>query len=103
MHEYDLYIPLCSNNGQRIPASRIEGLRKTLIKRFGGLTQFPQKQQGFWKLGKATFRDNIVIWRVLSSEPATKAQTFWNTIKGDIAREWRQAEVLVVRKPAKVI
>jgi hypothetical protein len=67
------------------------------------LTEFPQEQRGFWKVGKVTFRDKIVIWRVLSNKPAVEARTFWSTIKTELGREWRQKEVLVVRRTVTVI
>ena len=103
MHEYDLYVPLCANDGTRIAATKLRRLKKKLIKHFGGLTEFPQEQRGFWKVGKATFRDKIVIWRVLSTEPAAEAKKFWSTIQADLAREWRQKEVLIVRRIVTVI
>jgi len=103
MHEYDLYVPLYANGGTRIAATKLRRLKKTLIKHFGGLTEFPQEQRGFWKVGKVTFRDKIVIWRVLSNEPAAEAKRLWATIKTDVAREWRQKEVLVVRRMVTVL
>ena len=103
MHEYDLYVPLCANDGTRIAASKLRRLKKTLIKHFGGLTEFPQEQHGFWKVGKVTFRDKIVIWRVLSNQPPAKASKFWSALKTDLASGWRQKEVLVVRRIVTVI
>ena len=78
-------------------------LKQSLIKRFGGLTQFPQKQHGFWKVGKVTFRDEIVIWRILSGEPVQSAQKFWDAVKAELARDWGQKKVLVIRKTVQVI
>ena len=102
MHEYDLFVPLCTNDGTRIAATKPRRLKNALIKHFGGLTEFPQEQRGFWKVGKVTFRDKI-IWRVLSNEPAAEAKKFWLTIKTELARKWRQKEVLIVRRIVTVI
>ena len=103
MHEYELYVPLSSENGARIASPKRDALKKTLIKRFGGLTEFPQEQRGFWKVGKVTFRDRIVIWRVLSNEPAVEAKKFWSRTKRELASKWGQREVLIVRRIVRVI
>lgn len=95
MKEYDLYVPLSSNRGTPFPADRLERLKKRLIKRFGGLTHFPQRNEGFWKLGAVTFRDEVVILRVLSAED-DHAHKFWQTLKRDLKRQWRQQEILIV-------
>lgn len=103
MHEYDLYVPLCPDKGGRVSTAKLNRLKKLLIKRFGGLTQFSQKQHGFWRVGKVTFRDDIVIWRALSGEPGPTTQKFWDAVKAELARDWGQKEVLVVRKAVNVI
>lgn len=95
MHEYDLYVPLSSNRGMPIPPVRLKRLKRRLIKRFGGLTHFPQRNEGFWKLGAVTFRDEVVILRVLSAEE-DHADKFWQALKKDLKRQWRQQEILIV-------
>jgi hypothetical protein len=37
-----------------------------LLERFEGLTFFPQPNEGFWRMGDVTYRDEIVIYRVLA-------------------------------------
>jgi hypothetical protein len=98
MKEYDLYVPLISNAGTPFPGRMLRGLKRRLIERFGGLTEFPQKQRGYWKLGKVTFRDEIIILRVLSDNPPATARRFWLEVKTHLKNEWGQAEVLIVGK-----
>lgn len=103
MSEYEIYVPICSANGGRIASSKRNALKKAVIKQFGGLTEFPQKQRGFWKVGEVTFRDQILIWRVLSTKPVLSTRKFWSRIKKVLAREWRQEEVLIVRRKVSFI
>lgn len=98
MKEYDLYVPLTSNAGTPFPLRKLRGLKRRLIERFGGLTEFPQKQRGYWRLGNVTFRDEIIILRVLSDDPPSVARGFWREVKLHLKKEWAQADVLIVGK-----
>jgi len=68
--EYDIFIPLYYNNGTPIEPAKFQDLQARLLERFEGLTYFPQPNQGFWKFGDLTYRDEIVIYRVISQNPA---------------------------------
>ena len=103
MREYDLYVPLHANDGAPIPSAKLTRLKKHLIERFGGLTQFPQAHDGFWKIGAVTFRDKIVILRVLSSEDTTASDRFWCHIKKTLKKHWRQKDVLIVVKEVATV
>jgi hypothetical protein len=61
------------------------------------LTFFPQPNQGFWKMGDVTYRDEIVIYRVLASKPRT-ARRFLVRLKQDLKRDLRQEEILIVER-----
>ena len=95
MREYELYIPLNDNDGRPIEPERISRLKRRLVLEFGGLTYFPQENEGVWKVGAFTFRDKVVILRILSNE-ADKAEAFLTALKEDIRQEWQQADVLIV-------
>jgi hypothetical protein len=92
MNEYDLYVPLIVD-GKRLPAVKLASLKQKLIKEFGGLTYFPQKTKGFWKMGGATFQDDIVILRVLTGK---SCRTFWKELKADLQKQWKQEQILIV-------
>ena len=61
MKEYDIFIPLYYNDGTPIESAKFQELQARLLERFEGLTYFPQPNQGFWKFGDLTYRDEIVI------------------------------------------
>jgi hypothetical protein len=102
MKEYDLYVPLFDNAGRPIDPTKLSQLKKRLIEHFGGLTHFPQENEGFWKLGRVTFRDKIVILRVLSNEPR-KAQELFKQIKSEMMIEWGQTDVLIVARDVNLL
>ena len=60
MKEYDLFIPLYYNDGTPIEAAKLQELQNRLLDQFEGLTYFPQPNQGFWKFGDLSYRDEIV-------------------------------------------
>src|SRR5207302_606612 len=66
--EYDLYIPLAYNDGTPIESRKLVRLRNRLLKQFGGLTFFPQSNEGFWTVAGVTYRDRIVIYRVITGD-----------------------------------
>ena len=77
-------------------------LKRRLVLEFGGLTYFPQENEGVWKVGAFTFRDKVVILRVLSSDNP-KAEAFFMGLKEDIRREWQQADVLIVTREVGIV
>jgi len=99
MKEYDLYVPLIVK-GKRLPARELMLLKQRLIKKFGGLTYFPQKTKGFWKIGRTTFEDEIVILRVLAEK---NFASFWQALKRDLQKLWRQKEILIVVRKVQVL
>ena len=69
MNEYEVYVPLSYNDGSPIEPAKIEAVGERLLEHFGGMTFIPQRNQGFWKMGHVTFRDDIVIFRVIRLGP----------------------------------
>ena len=102
MKEYDIFVPLHNNDGTSIDSARLSALKKRLVDHFGGLTHFPQENEGFWKIGRFTFRDRIVILRVLTDDPL-KAQMLFAQIKKEIKQHWGQEDVLIVVRDVKVV
>ena len=97
MKEYDIFVPLRYNDGQPIEARKFQHLQEQLLRRFGGLTYFPQANQGFWKLGDVTFRDEIVIYRVLAAD-SRSAKRFLRTLKEQLKSEFVQEDILIVER-----
>lgn len=80
MNEYDVFIPLYYNDGTPIEPAKFQDLQARLLEQFEGLTYFPQPNQGFWKFGGLTYRDEIVIDRVITSDQ-TKSRDFLANLK----------------------
>lgn len=97
MREYELYLPLHYNDGQPIETEKLTDVKQRLAGEFGGLTYFPQENEGLWKVGAFTFRDKIVILRVISTDLARTA-TFLVALKDHIKKTWQQTDVLIVSR-----
>ena len=97
MKEYDIFVPSTFNDGQPIPAEKLTALKLILVKQFGGLTYFPQENEGLWKIGRTTFRDRITILRVLT-EDESEADLFLCNLKPELLKEFGQEEVLIVSR-----
>jgi hypothetical protein len=100
--EYDIFLPLRYNNGRPIEADKLQALQKELLDRFGGLTYFPQANQGFWKLGDVTYRDEIVIYRLLTSN-VRRARRFLRTLKEQLKVEFAQEEILIIERDVEAL
>jgi hypothetical protein len=98
--EYELYVPLTYNDGSPIEGEKIERIGEGLLDQFGGVTFFPQPNQGRWRMGGVTFQDQIAIFRVLTSHARTARQYFKKLIR-DLKTELDQEEILVVEKDAE--
>ena len=76
--------------------------RAKLLDEFDGLTYFPQPNEGFWKMGGVTYRDEIVIYRVLASD-VSAARDFLSTLKEELKQEFQQEEILIVERDVETL
>ena len=97
MKEYDIFIPLYNNDGTPIEAIKLQDLQSRLLERFEGLTYFPQPNQGFWKFGEMTYKDEIVIYRVISQD-AAGSRDFLANLKKRLKAELKQEEILIIER-----
>ena len=95
MKEYDLFIPLYCNDGRPVEPQQFQALQQQLLDQFGGLTFFPQPNEGFWMVAGVTYRDAIVIYRVLTSN-AQEARQFFSALKERLKEQLQQEEILIV-------
>lgn len=102
MVEYDIYLPLHHNDGRLVEPARIAGFKKQLTDHFGGLTHFPQENEGVWKFGGITFRDRVVILRVMAAEQAS-SRAFLAGFKRRLQDELEQEDVLVVERQVSAV
>jgi hypothetical protein len=102
VREYELYVPLSYNDGSPVEDVKIEAIGERLLDKFGGVTFFPQRNKGAWRMGQVTFHDEVVIFRVLTDN-ARIARQFFRTLKQRLKRELRQEEILIVEKRAEIL
>jgi hypothetical protein len=95
-------VPLTYNDGTPIEAKTIDRIGQRLLERFGGVTFFPQPNEGLWRMGPVTFRDQIVIFRILSAN-VRDARRFFRTLKQELKTELDQEEILVVEKDVETL
>lgn len=102
MKEYDIYIPLTYNDRTPIEPAKLKTIKQRLLEEFGGLTYFPQRNEGYWRVGPVTYRDQIVIFRVLARN-ATSARAFLTPFKQTLKQLLGQEEILIVEKEARIL
>ena len=95
--EYDLFIPLYYNDGRPIEPQKFQDLQQQLLDQFGGLTFFPQPNEGFWTMAGVTYRDAIVIYRVITSDEQAARQLL-SDLKERLKEELRQENILIVER-----
>ncbi|MGI8604942.1 MAG: hypothetical protein ACR2OZ_18380 [Verrucomicrobiales bacterium] len=100
MREYELYVPLCYNDGRVVESEKLTHLKKRLVDQFGGLTHFPQESEGLWKIGAHTFRDKIVILRVIADHDQ---QDYFSELKAEVEREWAQEDFLIITREVSTL
>jgi hypothetical protein len=100
--EYDLFIPLYYNDGRQVEPQKFQALQQQLFDRFGGLTFFPQPNEGFWTVAGITYRDAIVIYRVITSE-AQEARRSLSTLKEQLKEALQQEEILIVEREVETL
>lgn len=102
MKEYEVYVPLTHNDGAPVDPEILVRLRERLLEQFGGLTFFPQRNEGLWTFGGITYRDEIVIYRILTQQQRI-ARKFFRELKEQLKRDLDQEEILIVEKDADVL
>jgi hypothetical protein len=100
--EYDLYLPLRYNDGRPVEAEKVAALKRRLGEHFGGLTCFPQKSEGTGKIGGVTFRDEMVILRILADDvPA--ARVFFGQLREELKAGLEQEDILIVERKVRIL
>jgi hypothetical protein len=100
--EYELYVPLTYNDGSAIEVEKLIRVRERLLEQFGNLTFFPQHNEGYWTMGRVTFRDSIVIYRVVSDK-VRMTRRFFRRLKEELKADLKQEEIFIVEKDVNVL
>jgi hypothetical protein len=100
--EYDLFLPLFHNDGSPIDPRLFKNLREKLLEQFDGVTFFPQPNEGFWRMGEVTYRDEIVIFRVVAANKG-RARRYLRGLKEQLKRAFRQEEIFIIERDVKTL
>jgi hypothetical protein len=95
--EYDLFVPLRYNDGTPIEPIKLRVLQARLLEYFNGVTFFPQPSEGFWKAAGVTYRDEIVIFRVVTDK-VRSARQFLKRLKEELKASLRQEEIFIIER-----
>lgn len=102
MNEYDLFVPLFYNDGTDVEPSKLVQLEDRLLDQFSGLTVFPQPNRGYWRMAGVTYRDEIIVYRVVTSNRRT-ARRFFRQLKEELKRDLRQEEILIIERDVNTL
>jgi len=100
--EYDLFVPLYYNDGSEVEPAKLLRLEDRLLDEFTGLTVFPQPNRGYWRMGGVTYRDEIIVYRVVAPNTRT-ARRFLRRIKEELKRDLRQEEILIIERDVNTL
>lgn len=93
LYEYDLYFPVVGKNSTR----ELARLKEVLTDAFGGLTDFRHRSEGTWKMGGVTFRDEVILLRVLGDD-RDRARKILQREAREIIAALEQEEILIVER-----
>lgn len=100
--EYDIFVPLRHNDGSPVEPRRFRDLQLRLLEYFDGVTFFPQPNEGLWRIGPVTYRDEIVIYRVVGGN-ARSARRFIRQLKEELKRVFQQEEIFIVERDIEIM
>jgi hypothetical protein len=100
--EYDIFVPLTYNDGSPIEATKLQRIHKILLDRFEGLTYFPQPNEGYWTMANVTYKDEIVIYRVLTTKTGS-ARKFLKRFKEKLKQDLKQEEILIIERDVRAL
>jgi hypothetical protein len=77
-------------------------LQQQLLDQFGGLTFFPQPNEGVWTVAGLTYRDAMVIYRMLTSDEQG-ARQFLSALKAQLKEEPQQEDSLIIERDVETL
>jgi hypothetical protein len=97
LHEYDVYFPLVATRGGEGATAVLARVKRELTEFFGGLTDFRHRSEGAWTMAGVTFRDEIVLLRVLGDDRAL-ARSFLTELAAELRTSLDQEQILIVER-----
>src|SRR5262249_26388479 len=102
VNEYDLYVPVRYTDGSPVEPEKLGLLRRRLIEHFGGLVEIHHRIEGSCLIGHVAFRDELVVYRVLSARK-DQAWCFLLQLKEELKADLKQEQILIVARNAEVL
>jgi len=102
VREYDVFVPLRYNDGTPMEPVRFQVIQARLLEYFNGVTFFPQPGQDCWKAGDVTYRDEIVIYRVVTRN-ARSARRFLRRFKEELKAALRQEDIFILERDVQTL
>ena len=100
MKEYEIYLPTTGNDGTAVDAAIMAQIKRELIETFGGYTHLRQRNEGRWRMGGVTFRDEVTILRVLDDGTTSFSMPRFKIILEALLQ---QESVLIVEREVRVV
>ncbi|HWF19034.1 MAG TPA: hypothetical protein VG754_07180 [Verrucomicrobiae bacterium] len=96
MHLIQILLPVYDNHGKAFPREHYERVKAELSARFSGLTAYVHSPaEGIWTKGKATQREDIVVFEVMAPKVDRK---WWRHYRADLEQRFRQETVVIRRQ-----
>jgi hypothetical protein len=90
----EILLPLNDNAGNPFSRDNYREVQEQLTGKFGGVTAYTRSPaSGTWRDGRgATYRDDVVLFEVMAE---TLDAAFWQMLKGRLAEQFDQNDVIV--------
>ncbi|RNJ41545.1 hypothetical protein B5V01_29235 [Mesorhizobium erdmanii] len=90
----EMLLPLKDNSGTPFPTQLYRELQEALAERFGGVTAYMRSPaNGLWNDGVGGSRhDDVVLFEIMAE---TLEAPYWQTLKGKLADDFRQNDIVV--------
>ncbi|WP_322419448.1 hypothetical protein [Mesorhizobium huakuii] len=90
----EILLPLNDNSGTPFPTTLYRDVQERLAEKFGGATAYMRSPaNGLWhEGGGGSHHDDVVLFEVMAE---TLEATYWQTVKGKLAEEFRQNDIVV--------
>lgn len=93
MYLVQILLPIADNAGTPIPNAEWQRVRRTLTRRFGGLTAFTRAPaEGVWSKPAEGGRDDIVVLEVMTEE---LDRAWWRRYRSELEQRFQQQEVII--------
>lgn len=99
MHIVNIYLPQVNNAGIAFNEDIYLGIRKELIQKFNGLTQYDQVPAiGYWKenADKPVSKDLMIHYEVICN---TLTKKYWAEFRQRLEKIFEQTQILIVAHP----